>query len=184
MFSFLNSQPSWRHKSLILSIQAAAAAFSALEARNPQLMQQSIEIYGAAVSQHTHSISGLISRTGVDPLNISTSMMLASFESLSTPATFRAYKSHLDGVSEMFLLSTDIIQQDDLLNQLFFDAIALTVSTILLWLCCFNLMILCSSSYHLFLLKNLSSRRIYSPKYHILEENYQCWRVLSESPPT
>ncbi|KAJ9501722.1 hypothetical protein H2202_002684 [Exophiala xenobiotica] len=132
MFPFLNGQSTWREKSLDLSIRAAAAAFSALEAQNPQLMQQSREIYGAAVSQHIHSLSGQISPRGVNPLNVATSLMLASFESLSTPATFRAYKSHLDGVSEMLLLSTDMIQQDDLLNQLFFEARAYTLFTSLL----------------------------------------------------
>jgi hypothetical protein len=130
IFPFLINRSSWQHNSLNLAIRAAAAAFTGLESQNPQLMQKSIEIYGTAVSQHLRSISEMKPHKDVNLLNISTSMMLASFEGLSPAAAFSAFKSHLDGISEMFLLFPEAIQQDLSLNRLFFDvrAVALFIS--------------------------------------------------------
>jgi hypothetical protein len=129
-FPFLVDQSNWRHKSLDLSIRASATAFTALEARNSQLMQKSIEIYGTAVQQHLRSISATKAQERDIYMNIATSMMLASYEGLSPAAAFNAFKSHLDGISEMFLLFPEAVQNDVSLNRLFFDirAIVLYIS--------------------------------------------------------
>lgn len=148
MFPFLSTQASRRHKSLELSIQAAATAFAAVESQNPRLMQKSIQIYGQALSHHIHSVSVLTSPGDPHTSNVSASIMLASYEGISVPACFKTYKSHLDGISKMLLLSKELISADDSFNHLFFDARALSVSCSCLLLCLCDLDVLCSSSRH------------------------------------